>query len=132
MSAKRGLDQDESPKKRPRMELPKSDPKKATFEALLKRATPDDVVWEFNFFLKTLSHNMIPQQRNELVQKVKNNLKVVEAKKELSKRDVHADPLFTSTSVNETPLLDALSTLFGSSLVYITPPTRMCFHCRCC
>ena len=67
MSAKRGLDQGESsPKKRRRTELLDSnpvegvppDPKKASFEALLKRATADEVVWEFNFFLKSLSHNI--------------------------------------------------------------------------
>ena len=140
MSAKRGLDQGESsPKKRRRTELLDSnpiegvppDPKKASFEALLKRATADEVVWEFNFFLKSLSHNMIPNQRNDIVHNVRKHLRVVEAKKELARRDVNADPFFSSSSVTETPLLDALSTLFGRSLIYITPPTRMCILCRC-
>ena len=107
------------------------DPKKASFEALLKRATADEVVWEFNFFLKSLSHNMIPNQRNDIVHNVRKHLRVVEAKKELARRDVNADPFFSSSSVTETPLLDALSTLFGRSLIYITPPTRMCILCRC-
>ena len=136
MSVKRGLDQGNSPKKRPRFELSNPvqaappDPKKAAFEEALRRATPDDVLWEFNFFIKTLSHNMVPQQRNEIVQKVRVSLKVIEAKKEVTKRDVNADPLFSSKSATETPILDALATYLGSSLIYLTPPTRMCIHCR--
>ena len=138
MSAKRGIEQGKSPQKRQRLELGRessieekpSGPEKV-FRDLLSKASADDVVWEYNLFLNRLSYHMTQKRRNEVIDKVGKLLQVGEAKKILAKNDPSARPRFTSQSVNETPLLDALSNVLGSSLIFITPPTLLCIYCRC-
>ena len=89
-------------------------------------ANPADIVGEFFWFERNLPRTMFDKDRDELMKKVEDNMKVNEAREALPK----APSTNSHFQGKRFPILDALSCKLGISLQNIlSPPTQTCLLC---
>ena len=98
------------------------------FKSALEKATDDDIDWQFMCFMKQLPPTLPEQTRLKWIRKVRMLLKITEVKKRI--RKTPRCKIFTSTSLDETPVLDAMSAYIGMSWRILTPPTSSCLLCK--
>ena len=96
--------------------------KEEHYEDVYKMATDDDILWEFDTFLKMLPQSLLCNIRKCLIKKVRSNLKIDDIRKRKIRK-------FSSTTF-KTPVLDALSAKLGQSVIVMTPPTSTCIYCK--
>ena len=98
----------------------------AMFQEVLTAASPADICGEFYWFQKNLPPNMFQQDKDELVQEVKDRMGVRKAREALAKNP-DMEPHILGKRFQ---ILDALSISLGKSLQHIlTPPTQTCLLC---
>ena len=91
-------------------------------EKILKEASPDDIVGEFLWFLKSVP-KLLNNQISDLVHLVKTELDVGKKEKKLCGK--------FNFSGDSYPILDALSCKIGINLrTIIAPPTTKCILCK--
>ena len=91
-------------------------------EKILKEASPDDIVGEFLWFLKSVP-KLFNNQMSDLVHLVKTELDVGKNEKKLCGK--------FNFSGDSYPILDALSCKIGINLrTIIAPPTTKCILCK--
>jgi hypothetical protein len=98
------------------------------FKSALEKATDDDIDWQFMCFMKQLPTTLPEEIRLKWLRKVRLLLKITEVKKRI--RKTPRRKVFTSTSLDETPVLDAMSAYIGMSWRILTPPTSTCLLCQ--
>ena len=108
-------------------EVPK-DAKEALFKRVLNASSDDDVMMEYNSFLRGIPITLPLPEKDNLVQLIGEHLKI----KEVSKRvfEENHEAVFHNRKLGEFPILDSLSALLGFSWRIIAPPTQWCLHCK--
>lgn len=98
------------------------------FEAALVKATDDDIDWQYMCFMKQLPTTLPEGTRLNWIRKVRRLLKIAEVKKRIRKMPRLKE--FTSTSLDQTPVLDAMSAYIGMSWRILAAPTSSCLLCK--
>ena len=97
------------------------------FQEVLAAASPHDIYGEYIFFLKKLPR-LIKLAEEDLIGKVRSNLKIDDVQKQLSKPSGGER---VNLKGDQYPLLDALSFKLGLCLRNIlAPPTQTCLLCK--
>ena len=92
----------------------------------MEAANPADIVGEFYVWERGLPRTMFEKDREELIKKVEENMKVAEAREALP----NAPSTYAHFQGKRFPLLDALSCKLNISLQHIlAPPTQVCLLC---
>ena len=98
------------------------------FKAAMEKATDDDIDWEFLCFMKQLPTTLPGDTRMKWINKVRKHLKITAVKKRIRKNPRNKE--FTTTILDQTPVLDAMSAMIGMSWRILAPPTSTCLLCK--
>lgn len=123
--------QEEEVKMETKKENKKDDNKTEKFKAFkeaLQKATDDDIDWEFLCFMKQLPTTLPEETRMKWIKTVRKHLKIMLVKKRIRKTPRRKE--FTTTILDQTPVLDAMSALIGMSWRILAPPTSSCLLCK--
>ena len=120
--------EEEAEQKTNNTEEEEADQKTKQFEASLKMATDDEIYWEYMCFIKQLPLTLPPSIRKNWIKKLRKHLKIKALGRRLRRK--FTLPTFNSSSLDQTPVLDAMSTMVGQGWRIIAPPTSDCIKCK--
>lgn len=121
-------EEQEAEQKTSKTDKHEADQKTKLFEAALEVATDDQIYWEYMCFIKQLPLTLPENIRKNWTRKVTKHLKIKALKRRLRRNS--RLPTFNSSSLDQTPVLDAMSTMLGQGWRIIAPPTSDCIHCK--
>ena len=98
------------------------------FEAARNSASDDDLIWEYSCFVKQLPPTLPLSIRNSWLKKVSKLLEIRKVRRRL--RNSSRPMTFHSSSLSQTPVLDAMSTMLGQGWRIMAPPTLTCLMCK--
>ena len=100
------------------------------FENACNTATDDDIMWEYNTFIKTLPTSLPNDVKKNLIDKVYYHMQIFDVNNRICASDKTVKSKQFSDESLRTPILDALSAKLGQSLTIIAPPSSTCLYCK--